>query len=126
MGRDTESPLPLDACSYCGTRRTVHGWARWSRLLVPIVITLAVGGLGAAATSLARDAATRATVATLDERRHEAGEERRRLAAQQAQDARDVQQWRHEQAEQWRVVSTTLARIEARLDAIEAQQRRRP
>ena len=121
MIHDTLSPIPTETCSYCGTRRTVSSWARWGRLLVPILVTLAVGALGAASASLVRDATTRATVEQLDERRHEAAAERQRLAAQQVQDARDVQTWRHEESERWRVVSASLARIEARLDAIEAR-----
>jgi hypothetical protein len=84
-------------------------------------VTLAVGALGTASASLVRDATTRATVEQLDERRHEAAAERQRLAAQQVSDARDVQIWRHEESERWRVVSASLARIEARLDAIEAR-----
>ena len=58
----------------------MSAWSTWSRVLLPILITLLVGGLGVASTALVRDATTRAQVEELDERRLDAAEERRRIA----------------------------------------------
>jgi len=119
-----DSPIPIDACAYCGTRRTVGTWSRWGRVLIPIGIGLLASGLGAGAASLARDTATRERVAILDERRLETSDDRQRLGAAQIETERELVRVRLEIAEQLRQISTSLARIEVRLDAAERPRRR--
>ena len=123
--QDPKTPWALDECAFCGTRRTVSSWVSWSRILLPIVITLVAGGLGAAATALARDATTRDRVDVLDERRLEAVDERRMIASDLVDANRETVRVRLEIAEQFRQVSASLARIEARLDAQERPSRAR-
>jgi hypothetical protein len=102
----------------------VGTWSRWGRVLIPIGIGLLASGLGAGAASLARDTATRERVAILDERRLETSDDRQRLGAAQIETERELVRVRLEIAEQLRQISTSLARIEVRLDAAERPRRR--
>ena len=94
----------------------------WARILIPAIVGLLMVAGGAAATSLVREAETRSAVGQLAERRIESSEERQRLAASQADILAESARDRQRQAERWGDVAAALARIEARLDAMEQRQ----
>ena len=119
------SEPPSDACLTCVGYRTARTISRWAPILVPIGITLVLSAGGAAATSLVRDAETRARVEQLEERRLEGAEDRRRMAAEHRAGEREYAHHRQEEADRWREIAASLARIEARLDSLESRSRRR-
>lgn len=115
MSKDTDPPSIH--CIGCQAWQFARTWRRWSIVVVGAILAalVPVGVIGATACTSAAE--NRAEMRTMQTAQQTSRDERQRLAGEQVRAER-------ESALRWEKVASTLARIEARLDAAEARVER--